>query len=156
MLILKDISVLFFFSSMDMMCVAGQIILRLSVSRVRSVLCQFVLQPSFQMDFSPGFNDLHSHHSDQHASPMSLPPSATPRSVAPKEEAYAVNMDTSHPHHYPSVASKITTTTTNMGPPASVSSYQPNSMPPATPLSAATPFTPRGADASHLQPSLQY
>jgi hypothetical protein len=85
---------------------------------------------------------------------MSLPPSATPRSVAPKEEAFPVNMDaTTTAHHYPSVASKITT---NMGPPPSVSSYHLNSVAPATPFSAAaTPFTPRPADVSHLQPSLQ-
>jgi hypothetical protein len=83
---------------------------------------------------------------------MSLPPSATPRSVTLKEEAYAVNMDTI-PQHYPSIASKITT---NMGPPPSVSSYHPNSVAPSTPFSAAaTPYTPRPADVSHLQPSLQ-
>ena len=98
---------------------------------------------------------------------MSLPPAATPRSVAPKEEAYAVNMDGSHhhhhqqqqQHHYPSAASKITTASTTasttMGPPASVASYHQNSMAPSTPFSAATPYTPRGADVSHLQPSLQ-
>ena len=88
---------------------------------------------------------------------MSLPPSAAPRSVALKEETYAVNMDampTTTTQHYPSAASKITTT---MGPPASVSSYNLNSVAPATPYSAAaaTPFTPRPADVSHLQPSLQ-
>jgi hypothetical protein len=96
---------------------------------------------------------------------MSLPPSATPRSVAPKEEAYAVNMDTSHHHHhhqqhYAPVASKITTATTtisnNMGPPPSVASYHQNSIAPSTPFSARAPaFTPRGADASQLQPDLQ-
>jgi hypothetical protein len=73
---------------------------------------------------------------------MSVPP----RSVAPKEEAYPVNMDTTTTHHYPSVASRITTT---MGPPPSVSSYHPNSVAPAT------PYTPRPVDVSHLQPSLQ-
>ncbi len=86
---------------------------------------------------------------------MSLPPSATPRSVAPKEEAFPVNMDTASTttHHYPSVASKIIT---NMGPPPSVSSYHPNSVAPSTPFSTgAAPFTPRPADVSHLQPSLQ-
>jgi hypothetical protein len=84
---------------------------------------------------------------------MSLPPSAAPRSVAPKEEAYPVNMDSTH--HYPPIASKITTST-NMGPPPSVSSYHLNSVAPSTPFSsAATPFTPRPADVSHLQPSLQ-
>jgi hypothetical protein len=77
---------------------------------------------------------------------MSLPPSATPRSVAPKEEAYTVNMDTTTTHYYPPIASKIIT---NMGPPPSVLSYHPNSVAPAT------PFTPRPADVSHLQPSLQ-
>ncbi len=85
---------------------------------------------------------------------MSLPPpSAAPRSVAPKEEAYPVNTDatTHHHHHHPSIASKITT----MGPPPSVSSYHPNSVAPATPFSAATPYTPRPVDVSHLQPSLQ-
>ncbi len=83
---------------------------------------------------------------------MSLPPSAAPRSVAPKEEAFPVNMDATT-HHYPPVASKITT---NMGPPPSVSSYHPNSVAPSTPFSAAaTPYTPRPADVSHLQPSLQ-
>ncbi|UJR08981.1 hypothetical protein I4U23_013231 [Adineta vaga] len=107
------------------------------------------------MDFSPAFHDPHSHQNEQHASPMSLPPSAAPRSVALKEEAYAVNMDnTTTTQHYPSIASKITTT---MGPPASVSSYHLNSVAPSTPYSAAaaTPFTPRPADVSHLQPSLQ-
>jgi transcription initiation factor TFIID TATA-box-binding protein len=103
------------------------------------------------MDFSPAFNDVHSHQNDIHASPMSLPPSAAPRSVAPKEEAFPVNMDATT-HHYPPVASKITT---NMGPPPSVSSYHPNSVAPSTPFSAATPFTPRPVDVSHLQPSLQ-
>jgi len=97
------------------------------------------------MDFSPAFNDIHSQHNDHHPSPMSLPPSAAPRSVAPKEEAYPVNMDTISTHHHPSVASKITT----MGPPPSVSSYHPNSVAPAT------PYTPRPVDVSHLQPSLQ-
>ncbi|CAF4248668.1 unnamed protein product, partial [Adineta steineri] len=106
------------------------------------------------MDFSPGFHDIHSHQNEQHASPMSLPPSsAAPRSVALKEEAYAVNMDTIQTtQHYPSIASKITT---NMGPPPSVLSYHQNSVAPSTPFSAAaTPFTPRPADVSHLQPSL--
>lgn len=90
---------------------------------------------------------------------MSLPPSATPRSVPPKEETYSVNMDTTshhlhHHHPYPTTASKITTT---MGPPPSVASYNPSPMAPATPLSAGnTAFTPRGADATNLQPSLQY
>ncbi len=84
---------------------------------------------------------------------MSLPPSsAAPRSVAPKEEAYPVNMDTTT-HHYPSVTSKITT---NMGPPPpSIPSYHPNSVAPSTPFSVATPYTPRPVDVSHLQPSLQ-
>jgi hypothetical protein len=82
---------------------------------------------------------------------MSLPPSAAPRSVAPKEEAYPVNMDTTSTHHYPSIASKITT----MGPPPSVSSYHQNSVAPSTPFSVATPYTPRPVDVSHLQPSLQ-
>jgi hypothetical protein len=82
---------------------------------------------------------------------LSLPPSAGPRSVTPKEEAYPVNMDTTN-HHYPSIASRITT---NMGPPLSVSSYHPNSVAPSTPISAATPYTPRPVDVSHLQPSLQ-
>ncbi|CAF0885028.1 unnamed protein product [Adineta steineri] len=107
------------------------------------------------MDFSPGFHDIHSHQNEQHASPMSLPPSsAAPRSVALKEEAYAVNMDTIQTtQHYPSIASKITT---NMGPPPSVLSCHQNSVAPSTPFSAAaTPFTPRPADVSHLQPSLQ-
>ena len=86
---------------------------------------------------------------------MSLPP---PRSVAPKEEAFPVNMDTINnttttSYHYPSIASKISTT---MGPPPSVSSYShQNSVPPPTPYSAATPYTPRPVDVSHLQPSLQ-
>jgi len=100
------------------------------------------------MDFSPAFSDVHSHQNDLHSSPMSLPPSATPRSVAPKEESYTVNMDTST-HQYPPLNSRITT---NMGPPPSVSSYHPNSVAPATPY---TPHTPRPADVSHLQPSLQ-
>ncbi|CAF3653335.1 unnamed protein product [Rotaria socialis] len=103
------------------------------------------------MDFSPAFSDVHSHQSDLHSSPMSLPPSATPRSVAPKEESYTVNMDTLT-HQYPPLSSRITT---NMGPPPSVSSYHPNSVAPSTPFSAATPYTPRPADVSHLQPSLQ-
>jgi len=98
------------------------------------------------MDFSPAFNDVHSHQNDIHPSPMSLPPSTTP-----KEEAFPVNMDTTT-HHYSSVASKITT---NMGPPPSVSSYHPNSVAPPTPFSAAAPYTPRPVDVSHLQPSLQ-
>jgi hypothetical protein len=117
------------------------------------------------MDFSPAFSDVHSHQvrdsliffviksfylfiqNDIHPSPMSLPPSAAPRSVAPKEEAYPVNTDatTHHHHHHPSIASKITT----MGPPPSVLSYHPNSVAPST------PYTPRPVDVSHLQPSLQ-
>ncbi|CAF4919672.1 unnamed protein product [Rotaria sp. Silwood1] len=110
------------------------------------------------MDFSPAFSDVHSHQNDLHPSPMSLPPSAGPRSVTPKEESYTVNIDTITPttitaYHYPPISSKITT---NMGPPPSVSSYHPNSVAPSTPFSTvATPFTPRPADVSHLQPSLQ-
>lgn len=105
------------------------------------------------MDFSPAFSDVHSHQNDIHPSPMSLPPSAAPRSVAPKEESYTVNTDTLS-HTYSSMNSRITT---NMGPPPSVASYHPNSVAPSTPFSsAATPFTPRPADVSHLQPSLQY
>ena len=76
---------------------------------------------------------------------MSLPPPAAPRSVTPKEEAYTVNMDTVTQYH-PAICSK---TITNMAPPPSVTSYHGNSVAPAT------PFTPRSADVSHLQPSLQ-
>lgn len=79
---------------------------------------------------------------------MSLPPpSAAPRSVMAKEEAYPVNTDGTNTNaHYSSMSSRITT---NMPPPPSVSSYQPHSVAPAT------PFTPRPVDVSHLQPSLQ-
>lgn len=75
---------------------------------------------------------------------MSLPPSAAPRSVAPKEEAYPVHPDTPT-NPYQLMHSRITT---NMGAPSSVLSYHPNSVAPAT------PYTPR-PDVSHLQPSLQ-
>ena len=77
---------------------------------------------------------------------MSLPPpSAGPRSVAPRDEAFPVNTDATTHHHHSSIASRITT----MGPPSSVLSYHSNSVAPAT------PFTPRPVDVSHLQPSLQ-
>lgn len=103
------------------------------------------------MDFSPGLGDFTSHQSDPHPSPLSLPPSAAPRSVATKDEAHGGPSESSH-HSYPPVASKITT----MGPPPSVlSSYHQNSAPPATPYSNATAFTPRGAEVYNLQPSLQ-
>ena len=85
---------------------------------------------------------------------MSLPPpSAAPRSVSAKEEAYPVNMDAINATpQYSSIASRITT---NMPPPPSVSSHHPYSVAPSTPFSTAAPFTPRPVDVSHLQPSLQ-
>jgi hypothetical protein len=87
---------------------------------------------------------------------MSLPPSATPRSVAPREDAHANTLNDNRFHHRPSVASKKSIT--EMGPPSTVTSYHLSSVAPSTPASAAaaTPFTPRAADTSRVQPSLQY
>ena len=83
---------------------------------------------------------------------MSLPPSAAPRSVTPKEETFPVNMDATS-YSYPAMTSRITT---NMGPPLSVLPYHQNSVAPATPIAnMAAPFTPRPVDVSHLQPNLQ-
>jgi hypothetical protein len=80
---------------------------------------------------------------------MSLPPptSATPRSVAPREDPYA-NPNDNRIHHRPSVASKKSIP--EMGPPSTVTSYQLSSVEPAT------PYTPQALDTSRIQPSLQY
>ncbi|CAF0993818.1 unnamed protein product [Adineta ricciae] len=105
------------------------------------------------MDFSP-FNAPNSHQNDQYESPMSLPPSATPRSVATRDDAHATTTNENRFYHRPSIASKKSIP--EMGPPSAVPSYHPGSIAPATPLSAATvPFTPRTVDASGVQPNLQ-
>jgi hypothetical protein len=80
---------------------------------------------------------------------MSLPPpiSATPRSVAPREEAYMNPLNDNRIHHRPSVASKKSIV--EMGPPSTVTSYHLSSVEPAT------PFTPQALDTSRVQPSLQ-
>jgi len=100
------------------------------------------------MDYSPAFNDPHSHQNDQYASPMSLPPSATPRSVASREDTHANTLNDIRFHHRPSIASKKSIT--DMGPPSAVTSYHLSSVAPSTPI------TPRAIDnTSHIQPSLQ-
>ncbi len=79
---------------------------------------------------------------------MSLPPSATPRSVAPREETYMNNIPTGNrSYHLPSVASKKSIP--DMGPPSTVTSYHLSSVEPAT------PYTPQALDTSRVQPSLQ-
>jgi len=78
---------------------------------------------------------------------MSLPPSATPRSVAPKEETFTNTYNENRSHHRPSVASKKSIT--DMGPPSTVTSYHLSSVEPAT------PYTPQTIDTSRVQPSLQ-
>ena len=85
---------------------------------------------------------------------MSLPPSATPRSVVTRDDAHATTTNENRFYHRQSIASKKSIP--EMGPPSAVPSYHPGSIAPATPLSAATvPFTPRTVDASGVQPSLQ-
>jgi hypothetical protein len=85
---------------------------------------------------------------------MSLPPSATPRSVAPREDVHAsILNDTRYSYHRPSVASKKSIPDT--GPASTATSYHLSSIAPSTPYSAvATPGTVNAA--SHLQPSIQY
>jgi len=78
---------------------------------------------------------------------MSLPPSATPRSVAPREETYMNPVNENRLHHRPSVASKKSIP--DMGPPSTVTSYHLSSVEPAT------PYTPQTIDNSRVQPSLQ-
>ena len=80
---------------------------------------------------------------------MSLPPqtSATPRSVAPREDPYA-NVHDNRIQHRPSVASKKSIH--EMGPPSTVTSYHLSSVEPAT------PYTPQTLDTTRIQPSLQY
>lgn len=85
---------------------------------------------------------------------MSLPPSATPRSVASRDDVHVNPQNEHRSYHRPSVASKKSVQ--EMGPPSAVTSYHPSSVAPSTPFSAATPFTPRTADPSRVQPSLQY
>ena len=116
------------------------------------------------MDYSPGFSDPHSHQvfcffhylillnfhlqNDHYASPMSLPPaSATPRSVATREETYMAPLNDHRIPHRPSVASKKSIP--EMGPPSTVTSYHLSSVDPAT------PYTPQALDTSRIQPSLQ-
>jgi transcription initiation factor TFIID TATA-box-binding protein len=101
------------------------------------------------MDYSPSFSDPHSHQNDHYASPMSLPPpaSATPRSVAPREDPYMNPLNDNRIHHRPSVASKKIIT--EMGPPSIVTSYHLSSVEPAT------PYTPGALDTSRITPSLQ-
>ncbi|CAF0773640.1 unnamed protein product [Adineta steineri] len=107
------------------------------------------------MDYSPSFIDPHSHQNDQYASPLSLPPSATPRSVAPRDETHANTTNETRFFHRPSVASKKSVPA-DMGPPSAVTSYHLSSVAPSTPFSVApTPVTPRTVDASRVQPSLQ-
>lgn len=85
---------------------------------------------------------------------MSLPPSATPRSVTARDDAHPTTTNDNRFYHRPSIASKKSIP--EMGPPSAVPSYHPGSIAPATPLSVATvPFTPRPADTSGVQPSLQ-
>ena len=84
---------------------------------------------------------------------MSLPPSATPRSVAPRDDTHVNTTNENRFHHRPSVASKKSIT--EMGPPSTVTSYHLSSVAPSTPASA-TPYTPRAPDPSRVQPSLQY
>ncbi|CAF0736165.1 unnamed protein product [Rotaria sordida] len=106
------------------------------------------------MDYSPGFSDPHSHQNDQYASPMSLPPSLTPRSVASREDTHANASNDNRFQHRPSIASKKNIP--DMGPPSTVTSYHLSSVAPSTPFSAAaTPYTPRTADPLRVQPSLQ-
>lgn len=79
---------------------------------------------------------------------MSLPPSATPRSVASREDTYMNPINENRLHHRPSVASKKSIP--EMGPPSTVTSYHLSSVEPAT------PYTPQTIDTSRVQPSLQY
>lgn len=79
---------------------------------------------------------------------MSLPPSATPRSVpTAREEAYMTPLNDTRIPHRPSVASKKSMV--EMGPPSTVTSYHLSSVEPAT------PYTPQTIDTSRVQPSLQ-
>jgi hypothetical protein len=85
---------------------------------------------------------------------MSLPPSATPRSVAPRDDTHANASNDNRFFHRPSIASKKSIP--DMGPPSAVTSYHLSSVAPSTPFSVApTPVTPRAADAARVQPSLQ-
>jgi hypothetical protein len=85
---------------------------------------------------------------------MSLPPSATPRSVAPRDDTHANASNDNRFFHRPSIASKKSIP--DMGPPSAVTSYHLSSVAPSTPFSVApTPVTPRAADAARVQPSFQ-
>lgn len=103
------------------------------------------------MEDSPSFIDQHSHQNDHYASPMSLPPpSATPRSVQPRDELSYMNTHSheNRMHHRPSVASKKNMV--DLGPPSTVTSYHLSSVDPTT------PYTPQTHDTSaRVQPSLQ-
>lgn len=80
---------------------------------------------------------------------MSLPPSATPRSVPPRDEPTYMNTTTENRfHHRPSVASKKSMV--DLGPSSAVTSYHLSSVEPATPI------TPQTHDSSRVQPSLQF
>lgn len=82
---------------------------------------------------------------------MSLPPpSATPRSVQPRDELSYMNthLHENRMHHRPSVASKKNMV--DLGPPSTVTSYHLSSVDPTT------PYTPQTHDTSaRVQPSLQ-
>lgn len=101
------------------------------------------------MEDSPGYIDHNSHQNDHYASPLSLPPQATPRSVPPRDEINYMNTTTheNRIYHRPSVASKKSMV--DLGPPSSMTSYHLSSIEPAT------PFTPQTHDTSRVQPSLQ-
>jgi hypothetical protein len=80
---------------------------------------------------------------------MSLPPSATPRSVASRDDTHDNRF-----FHRQSIASKKSIP--DVGPPSAVTSYHLSSVAPSTPFSVApTPVTPRATDATRVQPSLQ-
>lgn len=81
---------------------------------------------------------------------MSLPPSATPRSIANREEPSASTSNDIRFQHRPSIASKRSAV--DMGPPSVLTPYHSSSVAPSTPFSVATPRT---ADTSRVQPSLQ-
>ncbi|CAF2265493.1 unnamed protein product [Rotaria magnacalcarata] len=105
------------------------------------------------MDYPPSFGDPNSHQNDHYASPMSLPPSATPRSASARDDTHTNTSSDNRFYRRPSVASKKSLP--DMGPPSTITSHHPNSVAPSTPFSAATPFTPRTVDTSRVQPSLQ-
>ena len=83
---------------------------------------------------------------------MSLPPSATPRSVASRDEAH-INplIDSRFPRRLSTISKK---SIGDMGPASAVTSYHPNSVAPSTPSSSVA-ATPRTVDTTRIQPSLQ-